>query len=57
LLDVCRLLDSDATLRDRNARTVQKYRTGTDITTTVPTVALPLAYRDGYVRPARAAEA
>ncbi|MBU0609307.1 MAG: hypothetical protein KKI08_15585 [Armatimonadetes bacterium] len=57
LLDVCRLLDSDATLRERNARTVQKYKTGKDIAVQVPTVTMPLAYRDDYTRRARAAEA
>lgn len=57
LLDVCRLLDSDAALRERNARTVQKYKTGKDIAVQVPTVTMPLSYRDEYTRQARAAEA
>ena len=57
LLDVCRLLDSDAALRDRNSRTVQKYKTGQDITAQVPKVTLPLRVRDDYYEQARAAEA
>lgn len=57
LLDVCRLLDSDPALRERNARTVQKYKTGQDITAEAPQVTLPLSWRDDYYEQRRAAEA
>jgi len=57
LLDVCRLLDADATLRDRNARTIQKYKTGQDIATDVPAETMPLSCREDYYRQVQAAEA
>ena len=57
LLDVCALLDADEALRSRNARTVQKYKTGQDIADSVPTVLMPLSVRDDYHEPRRTAEA
>ena len=57
LLDVCRELDADEALRARNASTVQKYKTGQDIRSEVPTVMMPLSYREEYYRRDEAQEA
>jgi spore coat polysaccharide biosynthesis protein SpsF (cytidylyltransferase family) len=57
LLDVCRELDADDALRARNACTAQKYKTGQDIRSEVPTVLMPLSYREEYYRRDEAREA
>lgn len=57
LLAVCAELDADEALRSRNARTVQKYKTGQDIKSEVPTVTMPLSYREEYYGQAEAREA
>ena len=46
LLTVCQELDADPGLVARSASVVQKYKTGRDVETTVPEVAMPLAYRE-----------
>jgi spore coat polysaccharide biosynthesis protein SpsF (cytidylyltransferase family) len=48
LLTVCQALDADPELQARNARVVQKYKTGDDVRTEVPGVMMPLSWRDNY---------
>lgn len=57
LLDICQELDANAELRERNALTQQKYRTGKDIQQPVPSIVFPLSYRDEFYQQLQAQEA
>lgn len=48
LLDICQTLDADPGLHARNARVVQKYKTGDDVREEVPSVMMPLGWREAY---------